>query len=411
MMIDDPDNTESAELPEGSIDVESADADVAISDSDDDVAAKPTVVDTDVLSDGHLELGDGGWSGSSGWRWANVSFIAALIVGVIAAFSFNLYVDPLGISTSKRYAVQSVDGVSREAKARLMAQLDDAPGVLILGSSTSRNADPKTVEELTGVTAFNAGMTAGKPVDMFAMASYAFDIWEEAPPHIIYLFDVDVTLRDTPPNGGLLTTPELWRQFNARDKARIATTVWRPYLSRDTLALSWKSFRARTPYQPVLASAMSKFRADGFRMKDPYAAQSAEKRRRVETLRYRSMIYGNDGAERLDPRGREFIRRLVARANANAITPTIVVLPPHPEYRKAVLPDGYDRRREAVIRWLHELESEGDAEVVDMTNLADFGGKPQDFSDHVHMTKPNMDRLFEELDNLGVLLPADSTRG
>ncbi len=419
MITDDTDTPEEHGPSEGASVDAVADA-VSAQTQADSVPADPTVdeehvgevdVNADVLSDGHLELGEGGWLGSSSWRRVNVLFGLALILGVAMAFAFNLYVDPLGISKSHRYAVQSVDGVSREAKARLMAQMKDAPGVLLLGSSTSRNADPKTVEDLTGAPAFNAGMTAGKPVDMYAMASYAYDIWQDAPPHIVYLFDVDVTLRDTPPNGGLLTTPELWKQFNARDKARIATTVWRPYLSRDTLNLSWKAFRAGTPYRPVLADALSKFRPDGFRTKDPYEGQDATARRRAETLRYRNLIYANDGAERLDPRGREYIKRIVALANSEAQTPTIVVLPPHPAYRAAVLPDGYDRRREAVIRWLHQLRAEQDVRVIDMTNLSDFGGKPQDFSDHVHMTKPNMDRLMEELHNLGVLLPAGSAEG
>ena len=372
------------------------------------IELNPSTVDTDVLSDGHLELGDGGWSGSPAWASAVRWFLLALILGVGAVFACNAYVDPNGITGSKHYQIVLFDGLNRAAKVELMSAAEHPPRVLILGSSTSRNADPKTVEQLTGYPAFNAGMSAGMPIDMYAMASYAYSLWNSAPPHIVYLVDVDTTLNPTPSNAGLLTTPELWKQFTFADKARVARDAYRPYLTRDALMNSIRSVQAGTPYSDLVVNAVTHFRPDGFRRRDPFAHANAVQRREAETRRYRETIYRNNGAERLDAVSEDYLTRLVDLAAEHDQVPTIVLMPPHPAYRAAMQREGYERRRVAVLRFLHTLRADGHARIVDMTSIHSFGGDPALFSDNVHMTKPNVDRLLTQLNELGVLYPLEA---
>lgn len=374
------------------------------------IEIRPNAADPDVLSDGHLELGEDGWLGSPAWAATVRWFFCALLVGVGAVFAFNAYVDPNGITGSKRYQIVLFDGLNRAAKVELMSRVEHPPKVLILGSSTSRNADPKTVEELTGASAFNAGMSAGMPVDMYAMASYAYNIWSSSPPHIVYLVDVDTTLSPTSANAGLLTTPELWTQFSRTDKARIARDAYRPYLTRDALMNSLRSVQAGTPYSNLVVNTVTHFRPDGYRRRDPFAHANAAKRREAETRRYRESIYRNNGAEQLDSVGEDFLTRIVALAAAHDQKPTFVVMPPHPAYRAAMRRDGYERRRIAVLRFLHTLRADGRAQVVDMTNLHSFGGDPMLYSDNVHMTQPNVDRMLDKLNELGVLYPLELRR-
>jgi hypothetical protein len=398
---------------------------VASETSGDDSGTVVPIVDADTLSDGHLKLGEGGWSGSPAWasmvRW----FLLVAVATALALFSLNLWVDPNGISGSKRFRVQTVEGSVRAAKAQLLEKMDAAPEVVVLGSSTSRMADPETIRVLTGGTAFNAGMSAGRPADMFAITSYVLNRWVTTPPHFVYLIDVDGTFRDTPANAGLMTTPELWKQFGAVDKARIMLDAYRPYMSKDAVELSLKVLRSRQPYDPSVEDVTAKFRPDGRVKRDPYAnpneqrrLKTAERRRIVETARYRDTIYGNEGAERLDPRGRDYVDRIVRLIHQAGGTPTLVLLPGHPDYVREMKPYGYERRRDAVLKLLRSYQDAGQAKVIDLSDLNTFGGDPDEFSDNVHMTSENMDRMFRELSDLELLLaplptvkPAENAKG
>lgn len=366
--------------------------------------APATPPDEDVLSDGHLELGDGGWAGSRHWRGTVLWFLLTVTLGFGGIVALNCWVDPLGITGWGTYSRQSVEGASRTMKRTLLSDLKQPPQILLLGSSTGRNFSPDAIRSLSGQRAFNTSMSAGKPIDMFAMTSYAADLWpRRAFPHIVYLIDIDVTFRDTPPNAGLITTPELWRQFGLVDHARIAAGAYKPYTSLDTTKRTLHALKRGPVPRPQDADPLGAFDANGFRRRDPYARQDPTNRRESETRRYQKLVYAEGHGQRLEARGREYVRRIVELANRNGDTPTLVLLPVHPQYRSDMQEYGIEQRRRLVLAYLRKLASGGDARVADISNLKTFGGIDSDFSDHVHMTVPNATRALRWLQQHGYL--------
>ena len=57
--------------------------------------------------------------------------------------------------------VDQSDRNSRAVKVALLRQMPQPPTVLILGNSRSMELAPQTVEEITGLRAFNAASAAG----------------------------------------------------------------------------------------------------------------------------------------------------------------------------------------------------------------------------------------------------------
>ena len=70
-------------------------------------------------------------------------------------------------------------------------------------------------------------------------------------------------------------------------------------------------------------------------------------------------------------------------------------------------PYGYEELADEARGYLDELAARDDLEVeiVDFSDLDEFGGTDTDFYDGVHMTRPNTVRVLEELHRRGLLAP------
>lgn len=374
-------------------------------------AAQTPAQNQDELTPGHLDLGDEGWAGGAAWRsFARVFFVVAAL-GVAAAFAVNAVVDPMGLTGAGRFPLVTVEGASRAGKAARLQQLAEEPEVLLLGSSSARNFDPKTVEELSGRTAFNASMSAGRPADAFAMASLAAEHFvtdddlrsrgeKAAGPHLVYFLDVDSALASNPPNAGLVTTADLRRQFGRMELGRMALETFTPYLQLSTLKLSAQSVRRYMRGERFSeASSESSIRVDGFRVKDPLRGGGVDNQARfnAETERYRLSIYGTGEPATLDRRARNHIERMVADANERGDTPTIVIMPVNPKAVEVLRPFGWDERYEAVRDFVTELGTRHELRLVDLHRAEDVGLSKRDYYDNVHTTTEASDRILGEL--------------
>ncbi len=82
----------------------------------------------------------------------------------------------------------------------------------MLGSSRALKAEPSYLQQLTGLTGFNAAAANGKTEDGFAYANLFHDRWPDAKIKYLWLLEVEA-FRPLPPSPQLLAEPELARHF------------------------------------------------------------------------------------------------------------------------------------------------------------------------------------------------------
>jgi hypothetical protein len=373
----------------------------------------------DELTPGHLELGDEGFAGSVDWKLFVMMILGLLAVGVTSIFGFNAVVDPMGLTGSGRFPLVVVEGASRQAKSERLLGLSEKPGVVLLGSSSARNFDPETVKDLTGKSAFNGSMSAGRPADAFAMTSLTsekFPSTASTPdgnpasdpdsfPHAVYFIDIDTALAKNPPNAGLVTTSALRKQFDRLETVRMSLETFTPYLQRSTIELSMKSIkRKRAGEEYVEPNAQKELRADGFRRRDPLAGNEGNKKRlAIETERYRRTIYATGNPKYLDHRSTDFVERMLNVALERGGTPTVVIMPVNPLAVDMLEPYGFQERYTAVREYLNELSDGGKIRVLDFGDAEKLGLGPEDYYDNVHTTPEASDKILAAVNEQSAL--------
>lgn len=335
------------------------------------------------------------------WRRMALSFFGMLCGALLTVAAITLWVDPLGIVRGDAARTVSEEPLYRSWKVELLAGLRKPPQVLLLGSSTMRDIDPQHVRRLTAQRAFNASVSGGSPIDSYALAAYAAERFPGSFPHVVMGIDVDVTFRDLDPSPALLRDPALARQFSIRERARIAGSVYRPYMTWGTLRTALRA-RGTEPGR-LERPAHEVFRADGYRLWDPYRHTALRRRLPRETARYESNIYRSGEFRVLSRSSKHYVERVIGLANEHGDVPTLVLMPVHPWAQQRLAPYGWRAHRAQVLAYLQQLASEGSVHVVDMSDIATFGGTPVDFRDNVHLTEPNARRLVRALSRQGAL--------
>ena len=92
-----------------------------------------------------------------------LSLLAATVGLLVAVLSLNILIDPFDLFHTG--LVPTAIENDRAIKIGLLDSLKASPDILILGSSRSRHAQPAFLQQLTGRTGFNAGVTGGDATD------------------------------------------------------------------------------------------------------------------------------------------------------------------------------------------------------------------------------------------------------
>jgi hypothetical protein len=331
-------------------------------------------------------------------RWLAVT--ALVLVAAVAAF--NAFADPFAIVGTGRYRATS-DWVNREEKVNLIAHMRTAPGVLVLGSSTVRAIDPAVIHRLTGHTAFNAGVSAGTPIDMYAMAAYVAERFPHSFPHVVWGLNVE-GFRDVQPDAALVRSSALNRQLPLWDRVRFGVQLYAPLFDLRTTSASWDTIE-QGPVPRLDVSHLHQFRADGFLAgADPLDGRSYPRELAKIVNEYGSTMYRNGSFQALGGNSTEYVRRLVELCNAHGDTPTIYISPMVPQAQQELGPEGYYARRRDALAFLHALNADGHhVHVVDLSNVSSFGGSPSGFYDAVHMHRDMAAKLLAALEARGVL--------
>jgi hypothetical protein len=319
---------------------------------------------------------------------------ALLLVGAVVGF--NAYVDPYG--TVGTGALPPVTWTDRSLKVNLVEHLRVAPGVVVLGSSRAMKVQPSFITSRTRLTAFNAAVSSGRPVDAWAFTNFIHARFPAAHSRYLWLLDIEA-FRQWPVDPGLLNTPQLAGFLSVG--TRIGTRFGQlPLLfSWQTF---WKSLQSvrHSAHQPAAALRTSiggtQFAPDGFRVLDYHDRNLAKglslAKELPATIRQGVATYRGDYS-RLDPTAESYFQRTLSFMNGLGATPVIVLTPMQPEMLARVASLGYDARYHDVLAYLRSLQGRYRFVLLDFTHLASFGGRAADFYDGYHMTVANTQRL------------------
>ena len=365
-------------------------------------------------------------------RW----LLASLLLTLAVLLAVLWWLDPISVTGRQtRFSVVENGGV-RQAKLDLMEELEQAPDVLVLGSSRSMKLDPAEIERVTGgSTAFNGAVSGGTSQDMYLYARYADQLWgggggqPDEYPHLVIGVVNDV-LRYT---GTAALDPRLRRFLPKSEQERSTLEVAEQLLQLKTLEAAARATRRVVPRDgagALLDPTGGRTEVDaeltttgkqkgnqrenlsprGMQLFDPGADYSKPLAERVET-QMTTFVERSFEADPtytgVDPRGLDLLRRTIRLANEHGDVPTLWVTPYHPEALDN-LPELYRERDRNFRAAIAELEEEDGLEFtfVDLDDLASFDGDPNEFHDGIHMTPKNTARVIARLHRDGVLAPA-----
>ena len=332
-------------------------------------------------------------AGESLRRFVTISL--AVFAGVLLLTGVaNAVVDPLGsVGTGLvRPAVFS----DHAERLRLIDDLNEPPGLVVLGSSRALKAEPSYLQQLTGLTGFNAAAANGKTEDGFAYANLFHDRWPDAKIKYLWLLEVEA-FRPLPPSPQLLAEPELARHFPAslRASSRLDDLQrlfeWRT--TKSSVKSAWRAARG-APQQ----GAVVELAPDGFRTVDQHdrseAAGVSFDARLAESVASAKRFVPVMQRTGLAPEARGYFEQAVADMNRAGTEPVIVLGPVHPRYRAAMGGVAYDRLNDELTTYLDGLHDHLKFTVVDRRDLDSFGGSPSEFYDGIHLHVANMRKML-----------------
>jgi hypothetical protein len=266
----------------------------------------------------------------------------------------------------------------RTIKWCLAERLPSAPGLVVLGSSRAMKVEPDYLQARTGLSAFNAAVSAGGPPDAWAFANFLHDRFPGARERVLWLLDV-AAFRAKPPDSGLAGTPDLAQYLGGPPSAAARAATARPTAC---------TFRT---------SAGTRYSARGLRVHDFHDAALARGATLADGLRVSiadySRIYSRYPA--LSPTAEDWFARTVAALDSWGSPPVVVLTPLQPTLERTLGPLGWSARHAEVTAYLHALQAHARLTVLDASDVSAFGGDPAAFYDGVHMTAPNVRTLLD----------------
>jgi hypothetical protein len=257
----------------------------------------------------------------------------------------------------------------RSVKLNLIAKLKQAPGILILGDSRGRQAEPSLLQRLTGHTAFNAAVTGGSAPDAWVFTRYAADRF-----------------------------PGQKRRYIWFVSAGLATNVATSWLTSDPRGRRYlREVVAYVDPRTVVASAATdtRYRPDGSlpgEQNPPSPAQvqrvKAQAARIVAQLRQHP-----PSAPPPDPARFQLFEHLLAYLNGRGEQPVIVFNPVYPTVLAELARYG-DPLASSSLDYLRSLQPHYRFVVVDCQDIHKWGGTDYDWTNPTHVDRANMRRML-----------------
>ena len=318
--------------------------------------------------------------------WATLLSFFSVLVAVLV---LNTVVDPFAVAGTG--LVPSAVENDRSIKLTLIDRLTYSPGILILGSSRARQAEPAYLEKLTGRPGFNAAVTGGTAADGWVFTNYVarkFPLRNRG-----YVWFVDSGIATNGVNPQLSGDPRAKPYLSGRQGFRLREVG--EYLGTDATGASFRVLEAcvRRGCQP---KKRLRYRPDGSltprSLKSlPEREESLKRaiRREIEQIRANP-----PGATRTDPRRFVYFEKALAFMNEHGSTPVIVLNPIHPAVLAELRKFGWDERKAAALASLRDLRERHRFVVVDAQDIRTWQGTRIDWTNANHVNRLNMRRLL-----------------
>jgi len=321
------------------------------------------------------------------FRYA-VATLAAFLLALCAVFMFNAVVDPLSL-IGWRVVPPAVE-TDRSIKLDLIGKLKENPQVVVLGSSRSRQAEPKVIDKLTGLkTGFNAGVTGGDAADAWVMlrniaARFPNDKRD-------YIWFVDYKIASSGINPQIAQDPRS-RGYLGNRSVTFSLADVGTYLGFQATEASYRVLKACLEnrchpnylYRPdgsLKGAALKLLPEDAPSLK-------AAVRQKLAEVNHQSRNLPPFTSSQLS-----YFTQALAYMNAHGATPVIVLNPIYPSVYRLMAKRGSLREAEALAE-LHKLQKRYRFVIVDCSNIALWHGKASDFNNATHINRRNMRRML-----------------
>jgi hypothetical protein len=274
----------------------------------------------------------------------------------------------------------------RSFKLTLIENLARPPGILILGSSRSRPAEPAFLRTLTGHSGFNAGVTGGTAADAWVFTRFTA---ARFPQHRRYIWFVDAGIATNGVNPQLARDPRAHRYLTGGREFDVGYPG--PFISTAATQASLRSLRSclqtscreRLPYNP-----------DGSITHPGKGALSPDRlKQAVDKMLAGIRAHPPQPVVSLNPKRFVWFERTIRWMNARGERPVIVLNPIYPSVLALLRRHGYGVRT-AALAYLQRLHRRLDFVVVDAADIRTWGGTDYDWTDAKHLSETNMRRLL-----------------
>lgn len=345
------------------------------------------------------------------------AFLGAFVLLLLALFTIDflgnatgLYPSPLRPSRSERA------WKTRRFDDRVKA--GDVPQVLVLGSSRTMQISPPYLSALTGgKRVFNYGVSSAEPLDFLTILRHALEM--NAKPQMIVV-GVDEQAFGAAFNKYQIQLVSHWSLYrNIPFPERLDFTG---YALRNTSLSSIPTsvgilLRPNKTLRP-LAKTKELLLEDGYLIyRERALDKAAGKHDAIASAESQSRSFKRNQHEHelmMTPTQRKYdlMRQFLTLAHDNGIEVKVMLLPMQPRYAELTQNKRMRRATRDEGRELAQMCAATGATYRDFTDIASYGGDPNEFWDGVHQTPENIRRMINTLfghkpDEVVVKVPTD----
>jgi hypothetical protein len=348
-----------------------------------------------------------GVADSAHQRRLSATFLAAFLVVVVSAYIVNVLGNPYSI-----FPFGSRGSINERIwKARRLAQLaaeNQAPKVLILGSSRMKQLNPVQVRQITGEPTFNFAVNGGDVLELNAFFRYAISIGV-VPNMLIVAIDEQMFLSSGENRMRLMGDFRLFEAVPLSDRLAIGLSILKKLDLRGTV----RSVRALlTEEGRPFSNRSVLMTASGLIQEDGYLLSTYSRHLRNGTLDLNGRIAGqvqekgnksrsrlplSNGISQIPPNEWRHLIDLFDTAHTLGIQVYVLTPPNHP----AMEDSGFGEERR---RYLPEIRKRVSEEAAargfvyrDFSDFESFSGDENGFWDGIHQSPANLQKMTNAL--------------
>lgn len=319
-------------------------------------------------------------------------FLAAAVLLVAALAGLNALVDPLGLFGTRLVPRATWD--DRDVKAQLFGAWGRRPEFLVLGSSRTMKLDPACVEALTGLAAFNFGVSGGRPEDFWAIFRFVEARAGRVVRRIVLGVEPDILLDDLPLGFFTRQSTALGPYVRADGvpPQQLAAGLW----GQESTVASVRSLLHHVGRARAEAPAIT-FRADGH-LSNTRDEEAVRRGTFPQAERIAAQLPGLRAAfadaRHLAPERVALLRTLLDTARARGIRVDAFVPSVQPAAVRELDGTAYAERLAETQRLLRGLAGAGLLVLHETIPGERIGLTPDGYFDAYHVMQPNADRLL-----------------